>query len=378
MPGTNILTQIAPTLYSAAQEVSNEPFGIVDSIFTSFDNKGVAKGDKVKVPVAPIRAADDFSPSNVSSTGDGATADAVEVEITKSRLVSFNLTGEQLRSLENGGNDQEWIRQLLAQGMRTLRNEAEADAAVAVKLGASRAVGIVGQNPFASDLNGLVDLRKILRDNGAPMSDLQFVGDSNAETSMLKLGIVQQAFAAGSDAERRQGQIFRQFGFRINTSAGIAQHTSGAAGSYVTNGTQNVRSTGVVVATGTAPILAGDVFTMANSGGFQYVVNSALTGAGTLAINRPGLRQQVATGQALTFTANYTPSLGFERNAVVGIMRPPIVPANPTINQLLISDGRGMTYLLLDIAQYGQRTWELHLAWGFKVVQPEHVAMLIQ
>jgi hypothetical protein len=36
-----------------------------------------------------------------------------------------------------------------------------------------------------------------------------------------------------------------------------------------------------------------------------------------------------------------------------------------------------MTYLMLDIAQYGQRTWELHLAWGFKSVQPEHVAILL-
>jgi hypothetical protein len=206
---------------------------------------------------------------------------------------------------------------------------------------------------------------------------LQFAMNSNTEAALLKLGIIQQAYAAGSDAERRQGNVFRQFGFQMVTSAGIAQHTSGAAASYVTNGTQTAKSTTVVVGTGTDAILAGDVFTIADGLGHKYVVNAALTGAGNLLINRPGLVSESATAQALAFTASYTPNFGFERSAVVGVVRPPLVPANPTINQMLISDSAGLTYLLLDISQYGQRTWEMHLAWGFKVVQPEHVAILL-
>jgi hypothetical protein len=38
---------------------------------------------------------------------------------------------------------------------------------------------------------------------------------------------------------------------------------------------------------------------------------------------------------------------------------------------------RGLTYLLLEMPQYGQITWELHLAWGFKVVNSEFVALLL-
>jgi hypothetical protein len=37
----------------------------------------------------------------------------------------------------------------------------------------------------------------------------------------------------------------------------------------------------------------------------------------------------------------------------------------------------GMSYLFAEIDQYGQRTWEILLSWGFKVVQPEHVAILL-
>jgi hypothetical protein len=36
-----------------------------------------------------------------------------------------------------------------------------------------------------------------------------------------------------------------------------------------------------------------------------------------------------------------------------------------------------MTYLLLDIAQYGMRSLELHLAWGFKTVNPEFSAIVL-
>jgi hypothetical protein len=73
----------------------------------------------------------------------------------------------------------------------------------------------------------------------------------------------------------------------------------------------------------------------------------------------------------MTIGNNYTANLAFERGAVVGIMRPPIMPPNPTIEQMLVSDDKGMTYLMLQIAQYGQLSWELHLAWGFKSINGE-------
>ena len=58
-------------------------------------------------------------------------------------------------------------------------------------------------------------------------------------------------------------------------------------------------------------------------------------------------------------------------------MRPPLIPSNPTIKQKVISDKFGHSYLMLEIAQYGQVIWEMHLAYGFKVVQPEHVALIL-
>lgn len=371
----NTLSALQPILFSAAQTVAADPFGAVGAINTNFDSKGVAIGDTVKVPVAPTRAASDFTPDNVPASGADATASDVEVAISKARKVSWHLTGEQIRSLDNGASSQEWIRQLVAQGMRTLRNEAEADCVAAIYKGASRATGTAGTNPFASALTPLADARKILRDNGAPMADLQFVGDTTSEANLLKLGVVLDAGVAGSDEERRSGILRRQYGFQMRTSAGIAEHTKGTGSSYQLSAAGAVGATSLSVDTGTGTILAGDVVTFAGTS-HKYVVNSALSG-GTFAIGKPGLLAAEADNDAVTIGNNYTPNLCFERDAIVGVMRPPLMPANPTINQMLISDQFGMTYLMLDIAQYGQRTWELHLAWGFKAVQPEFIATLL-
>jgi hypothetical protein len=378
-----VVTALLPTLFSAAQEVSAEAFGAVDAITTSFDDKGVAVGGTVLVPYAPAQSNTAFTPAAVSTAGTDVTASTVAVTITKSQKNSMVLTGEQQRSLENGGNYQEWVRQWSAQAMRALRNEAEADACLAIKYGASRAYGSAATTPFATSLADLNNVRKILRDNGAPMTDLQFVGNTDTELNLLNLGIIQQAYAAGSDAERRSGMVGRQFGFKMGTSAGIAQHVLQAGSNYVTDangGTQPVGDTSFVVDTGSTVIAAGDIFSIADAGSHKYVVATGMSTASDstpLTINRPGLRVAAAQNKALTFTASYTPNFAFEKSAVVGIMRPPLFTPNATTKTMLVSDGFGLTYLFVELQQYGQTTWEMHLAWGFKVVQSEHVAILI-
>ncbi|MCU1758718.1 P22 coat - protein 5 family protein [Pseudomonas sp. 14P_8.1_Bac3] len=373
----NIFTALQPVLYSAAQEVSNEPFGVISAITADFDDKGVAVGDAVKVPVAPIRAVKSFTPSMAMPTGDDATADGVSVQITNTDYVDWNLTGEQIKSLENAGSDKEWVRQMIAQGMRALRNKAEVAACTAIKVGATRAVGTAGTNPFASDINIIPDVRKVLFDNGAPMADLQLCIDSSAGTSARKLGIIQQAYQAGNDQERRSGDLLRQFGFSIRESAGITAHTKGTGTAYVTSGSTGIDVPSVALVTGSGTVLAGDVVTFAADTGNKYVVNTGVAAPGTITLGRPGAQIVIPTANAMTIGNNYVPNLAFERSAVVGVMRAPIIPANPIITQTMISDKFGMTYLLLQIAGYGMTTWQLHIAYGFKVVQGEHVAVVM-
>lgn len=373
----NVFTALQPVLYSAAQEVSNEPFGCISAIAASFDDKGVAIGDTVKVPVAPTRSTSDYTPAMTTTAGTDATASTVDVQITANKMVDWNLTGEQLRSLENGSTDGEWVRQMIAQGMRALRNGAEAACAAAIKQGASRAIGTAGTNPFASNIDIIADARKVLQDNGAPLSDLQFVMNSTAGTAARKLGIIQQAYQAGNDQERRTGEFLRQFGFQLRESAGIATHTKGTGTSYVTSGSTAAGVRDIALVTGSGTVLAGDVVTFAADSTNKYVINTGVTAPGTISLGRPGALVTIATANAMTIGNNYAANLAFERNAVVGIMRPPVMPPNPLIQSTLISDAQGMTYLLVQVAGDGMATWRLHLAYGFKVVQSEHVAVVM-
>ena len=376
----NTLTNLQPTRYSVAQEVSAEPFGIINGINANFDDKGVAIDDKVSVPVAPARSAGAYSPTmnlNNGLAGTDAIAGKVDVEITANRYTSWHLTGEQEKSLQNGGNDQEWFRQIIAQGMRTLRNEADVAAYDAIKKGASRALGTAGSTPFSTGVDELADMNNLLYNLGAPMTDAQFVMSAAARVKFMKTGVYQYAYANGSEADRKAGILSREFGFSLRASAGITKHTQGAAANYALNAGVAAGGTTLDVKTGTGAAAAGSVFTV-GSDEDKYILNAAITAnTNDFLINRPGLANAAEADDALGFVGDYTPCLAFERSAVVGVFRPPYIPANANIEQVLVSDSLGMTYLLCRVIGDGVVTWRLHIAYGIQVVQPEHVALLL-
>jgi hypothetical protein len=383
---SNILTALAPTLFSAANQVAAEPFGVINAMRTDFDSKGVAvnideqsgtTAPVVKVPVAPTRTESDWSPSMTTTAGTDGTATTVDVSIDYSKHVSWNFMGEELRVLENGDNRNEYVSQLIMEGMRGLRNPAEIRAAAAIKIGASRAFGTAGTTPFASDLSALTNARKILQDNGAPLTDLQFVGNTACGLNLRNLGIIQQAYQAGSASERRSGTLERQFGFQINESAGIAVHTKGTGASYLANGAVAVGGTDITVDTGSGTIIPGDVLTYAADSTNKYVVGTALA-ANVVKINKPGALVAIPDNNALTVGNNYTANLAFERSAVIAVFRPPIIPqGNGSMTQRLITDKFGMTYLLVQIVGDGMITWRLHICYGFKVINPQFVALVL-
>lgn len=372
------LTNVQPLLYSAAQVVSQESIGILDSINLNFDDRRVALGDTVRVPVAPALTASDFTASNAFPDGANTTASKVDVAITKSRKVSWDLTGEQIRSLDNGAERAEWVRQLIAQGIRTLSNEAEVDAAAAIKQGASRAYGTAGTTPFASSIADAANVLKILIDNGAPRDgQLTLAINTAAGLNLRSLANLVQVYQAGTDETIRKGVLLDLYGIKIKESAGIATHTKGTGASYVTSGSTAVGVTDIALVTGTGTVLAGDVVTFAADSTNKYVVGTGVSAPGTISLNRPGARVTIATANAMTVGNNYTPNVAFHRSAVVGVMRAPDIPMSAVIDQQYFTDPNGRPFLLLMLNLYGKIVWELHSAWGFKVVNPEHVATLL-
>jgi len=379
----NTFTALAPTLFSAAKEVAQEPMGALDSINMNFDSKGVAIGDSVTVPVAPAAAVTTFTPAMTKAAGTDKIAESIAVIITANQETMWHLTGEQQKSLANAESDKEWVSQMIKQGMRSLRNAAEAAACSVIYKGASRAWGTPATTPFATTIDDIANIYKILKDNGAPMADLQMVIDTNAGLNARKLAIIQQADQAGTDAERRTGNFLRQFGFAIKESAGIASHTKGTMlnADSIAGGNAIGVTTVALEGSDSGTIIAGDVVTFSNHATVKYVINdpSTLSGAaaGNIIIGRPGLRTAIVDATEAVLGANYTANLAFERSAVVGVMRPPIIPPSSIISQMLITDDKGLSYLLCETVGFGMVTWSLHLAYGFKVINSEFVCNFI-
>ena len=390
----NTFTSVQPVLFEAAQIVSQEPIGFLDAIDLNFDSsKPVAYGDTVYVPYAGVGSSSAFTPAATAPEGTSSTASSVAVQITAIDQVSWNMTGEQILSLENATMNAEWLRQKIAQAMRKLRNNAETACGLALLQGASRAVGVAATAPFSTNLEVVTDARYELRKNGAPNSDLHFVMDLTASRNLLNLGVVQNFYQAGTAAQLEKGVILDKMGFKMHESGNVTSHTKGTAtgedivvgGGVVGDTTLNMEGTN------SGTILAGDIMTF--SGGTAdanaYVVvnsgtpNSVSTGtcsgaaSGTVTIGRPGLRVVKVDADEGTIGASYVGNLAFHKMACVGIIRQPQMPANPTIATTLITDEFGCTYLLCDIAQWGQRTWAMIMAYGFRVVQQEHVVIVM-
>jgi hypothetical protein len=318
-----------------------------------------------------------------TTEGTSVTAESIAVSITANRNATWNLTAEQQRSLENGGSDKDWLSQMMKQGMRALRNEAEAALCSVIYKGASRAYGTAGTAPFATTIDDIPNIYKMLKDNGAPMADLQMIIDTNAGLNARKLGIIQQADQAGSDAERRTGQFLRQYGFQLKESAGIVSHTKGTntGADTIAAGELAGQTTLSMEGSNSGTVLAGDVVTFSNHSTVKYVVNdgSTLSGAaaGNIIIGRPGLKSAIVDATEMTIGDSYTANMAFERSAIVGVMRPPLINPSPLIEQMLITDDMGLSYLLCKIVGDGMITLRLHLAYGFKVINSEFVVNLL-
>jgi hypothetical protein len=383
---SNTLTSLTPTLFAAAAEVAAEPAGTLDSIDLRMNPKA-AYGDSVTIPIAPVATSTTYTPAMTTTAGTDKTASSVTISHSANDYSAFMLTGEDALSLINGApgdNKTEWIKQLTMQAMRKLRNNAAAAAVLAIKKGASRATGTAGTTPFASDLSALTAARKILRDNGAPMTDLQCIVDTAAYLNLTNLGIVQQASMAGADSERRSGLVGRQFGFQIKEDANIATHTAGTPSGTLFSATEPVGETSLAYDTDTnGPWNVGDVVTFGSGGGSgtadanKYVVYADSTSS-PLYINAPGLKVQHVDNDTMTVVTDYTPNVAFERMAVVGYVRAPVIPASPLISQIPISDPKtGLTFLMCEIVGDGMITYRLHLMYGFKVIEPRYVATII-
>ena len=375
---SNTLTGLIPTIFEAVDVVSRELVGFIPAVSLDPSPEQAALNQTITWPVAP--AGNTVGNITPAATGPDPTAMTLgygTMSISKARSSTFFWEGEELK--QGGSLYQRLMKDQFAQAMRLLVNEVEADLANLYSK-ASRAYGTSAATPFASTLVDPAQVRKILADNGAPLSALKMIINPTAGAALRTLAQLTKANEAGSDVLLRRGILLDLHGFAIRESAQVKSHTAGAGTGYEVDGTHAVGVTSLVCKTGSGTILLGDVLSLESDDANKYVVTTGIAAAGTAVLGAPGLKVASSAGKDITINAAYTANMAFARSAIWLATRAPAMPdgGDSADDVLIVTDPvSGIAFQVAMYRQYRRIAYEVGLAWGVKAVKPEHIAILL-
>ena len=378
----NVLTDLAADIYKAADVVGRELVGFIPaSTINANGSERAAKGDTVRASFTREAAAVNVAESMTIPEGTDQTVDNKTLSITNARAVQIPYTGEDVLHLNNGIGFETVYGDQIAQAMRTLTNEMEADLSEEAYTNSSRAFGTAGTTPFGSNFSEIAEIRQILVDNGMPSNDGQvsLVLNTLAGTNLRQLAQLQQANTAGGTDLLRQGVLLDLQGLAVRESAQVQAHTKGTGASYLLNdASAAIGDTSIAADTGSGTILAGDVITF-NGDTNKYVVNTALAG-GSLVIGATGLRTAVADNAAITVGDSYTANVAFHRRALELAVRAPAVPAGGDIadDAMTVQDPTsGLVFEVRVYKGYRKTMIEVAASWGVKAWKSDFIATLL-
>lgn len=381
----NTLTGLIPDLYQGLDVVSREMVGFIPSVSRNFSAERAAVGENISYPISPSLASANVVPAMVVPEPTDRTIGVGSMTISKSKLVEFGFTGEEQVGLNNGPGYLTVQADLFAQALRTLVNEIEVDIGTAAAIGASRAYGTAA-TPFQTNTGETAQLKKILDDNGAPLSGRSMVIDTTAGAALRTLTQLTKVNEAGTSMTLRDGELLNLNSFSIKESAGVQRPASGtnASGTTGTAGYAVGATTIATAAAGTGSILAGDVITFAGDTNKYVVVTGKAdvsSGTASIVIAAPGLRVAIpASATTITTVATATRNIAFSQDAIQLVARAPALPqeGDAAIDSMMITDPRsGMTFEIRLYAGYRKIRAEVALAWGWKVVKTNNVAILL-
>lgn len=384
----NTLTGLVPTLYNALDVVSRELVGFIPAVTSDMTYERASVGQTVMSPVVGAATATDITPAVTPPNDGDQTVGNVQMTITKARRVPIRWNGEEKRGLDNNGASYNVIlSNQIAQGMRTLVNEIEADLA-ALHLSASRAYGTAGTAPFgtAADLSDSAGALRILEENGAQGLDFQLVLGTAAMANLRgKQSVLFKVNESGREDMLRNGITDRLQGLALRQSAQVKSFTAGTgASATTTNAGYAVGATAITLASaGTGTILAGDVITFAGDTN-KYVVASGdadVSNGGTITLQAPGLMKAIpAAATNITVISASARNMFFARSAIALATRAPALPegGDSAVDRMIVTDPlTGLSFEVSMYAQYRQMQFEIAAAWGCAAVKKEHIGILL-
>lgn len=383
----NTLTNLIPDMYKALDVVSRELVGFIPAVSRDSGAEQVAVGQTVNVPVVGAETASDITPGTTPPDDGDMDPANVDVTISKSKYVPIRWTGEEQKGVMHTGIYDNVNQARFAQAFRTLNNLVETDIA-AQHLYASRAYGTSGTVPFttANDLTDASFALKILNDNGAPDDRHIVLGTTaTAQLQGKQPGLFQVNTSGDGGRLLRTGAVGDLFNASLHTSGQVTSHTAGTASGATTDATgYAVGSTTITLANaGSGTILAGDAISFAGDSEKYMVItgDANVTDGGTVVIAEPGLMQAIpASATAITVSATSERNMVFSRSAIALATRAPEMPkeGDMAVDVVTVQDPiSGLAYQVALYPQYRRVKYEVGLAWGYKVIAPRHVGVLL-
>lgn len=382
----NTITNLIPVAYRALDVVSRELTGLISAVNVDAGADTIAKGQTIYSPVVPTGdSVGDISPAMTVTAAADQTIGTKSLVIDSYKSVGFNWTAEEEFGINTGVGMERIMQDQLAQKFRQLSNSIELALWTASYKGASRAYGTTaGTAPVLADF---ANAKKILDDNGAPMSDRHVVIDTTAGVALRGTSNLYKVNEGGDSSLLRQGALGNLYGFDIRESAQITPVTAGTMASATsTNAAFTVGQTVIPLATaGTGVVAAGDIITFANDTNKYVVASVSFAGANpasgdTITLAAPGLQKaQSAATRAITVFATSTRNLALSRNAVTLATRlPKFQNGDMCADRTIITDPN--TGISFELSMWpGQRMvkYEVAIAYGMTVFKPEHLAVII-
>jgi len=378
VPGLcSVLTGLIPDVYAALNVVSRELVGAIPSVTRDPRADRCALGATLKNPIAPVNTSvGNVTPAMAFPSANTQTIVSRDFTVQKSRFAPFSWSGEAEYNADSGVGFLTIQQQQIAEAIRAIVNEMEADVCLAAGIAGSRAYGTAGTTAFASDLAAAAQIRKILDDNGAPLSGRSCVMDTTAGAAMRTLSQLTKSNEAGSSMTLRDGELLNIHGISFKESAQIASPAKGSGASYLVNGALSAGATAITVDTGSGTILAGDILTIGNH---KYVVSAALA-ANVVTIAAPGLREAVADNATVTVNNVAARNFAFSQDAILIGTRLPASPGKGdlAIDREIITDDRsGISFEIVAWPGVDMITYHVRAAWGVAVMKPAHIALLL-
>lgn len=380
----NVLTDLAGDIYKAADVVGRELVGFApSSMFNADGSERAAVGDTVRSHFTRAATAVNATASMTVPEGTDQTVDNKTLSITKDRAVQIPWTGEDVKHVNNGSGWSTIYGDQIEQAMRTLANEAETDLGVEAATNASRAVGVAGTTPFASDFDLVAAARQVLVDNGAPIEDGRstLVMNTAAGTNLRNLANLQSVNTSGNDRLLRQGTLLDLQGLMMKESAQVQTSATSAGSGYLVNdAAAAIGDTTITVDTGTGAIAAGETFTIAGDTNIYVVITAYAGGAGNIEIGSPGLRVAPADDAAITIAAAATQNVAFHQTALEIAMRAPSLPegGDAAIDRMTVQDpSSGLVFEIAAYVGYRKAMFSVGAVWGVKAWKPDNIALVL-